>query len=189
MLNGYIFVPEAKGLSDGYSDNTLKHLANVAKAHRVHEIIIESNFGDGMFMQLLKPWLNRIYPCAVSEVRNHTQKEKRIIDTLEPVLMQHRLVVDPRVIMDDAESTESDPAYSMFYQLARLTNERGALRHDDRLDCLAIMVQYWNEQMDADAKLLEQKRREELLEQELRDFIEHASGGFGGRSEPTWCNW
>jgi hypothetical protein len=189
MLNGYIFVPESRGLRDGYSDATLRHLANVAKAHRVHEIVIEGNFGDGMFMQLLKPWLNRIYPCTISEVKHQQQKEKRIIDTLEPVLMQHRLIVDPRVIIDDAESTEKDPSYSLFYQMARLTDERGALRHDDRLDCLSIMVQYWNEQMDADAKLLEKQRQEELLEQELRDFIENAQGGLGDRQQATWCSW
>lgn len=190
MLNGYIFVPEARGLADGYSDKTLRHLANVAKAHQVNEIVVEANFGDGMFTQLLKPHLQRIYPVEVNEIKHNQQKEVRIIDTLEPVFMQHRLIVDPRVILDDDESTTKDPSYSLFHQIARITRERGALRHDDRLDCLAMMVAYWVEQMDADAKLLEAQRREELLEQELRTFIEHASGQEGGSGQvSTWCNW
>jgi hypothetical protein len=189
MLNGYVFVPECRGLSDGYSDKTLRHLANVAKAHKVNEVIVEANFGDGMFTQLLKPWLTRIYPVNVTEIKHSQQKEARIIDTLEPVFMQHRLIVDPRVILDDSESTEKDPSYSLFYQIARITRERGALRHDDRLDCLAMMVAYWLEQMDADAKMLEAQRKEELLEEELRTFIEHASGTEGQQQVSNWCNW
>lgn len=187
MLNGYIFVPELKGLTDGYSDATLKHLSSVARAHKVNEIIVESNFGDGMFVQLLKPHLQRIYPVTVTEVKHHQQKEARIIDTLEPVMMQHRLVVDPRVILDDFETAEHDLAYSLFHQMSRLTRERGALRHDDRLDVLSIMVAYWLEHMDADAQRLEAERQEELLDEELQRFIEEAGGiAIGDRN---WCHW
>lgn len=187
MLNGYIFVPELKGLTDGYSDATLKRLASAAKQHRVNEIIVEANFGDGMFTQLLKPHLQRIYPCTITEVKHSKQKELRIIDTLEPVMMQHRLVVDPRVINDDFDSASHNIQYSLFHQMARITKERGALRHDDRIDVLAIMVAYWLTQMDADAKELERQRTAELLDQELAKFIESAGGSVSKLS--NWCNW
>jgi hypothetical protein len=53
---------------------------------------------DGMFTHLFKPLVNSIHPCSFEEVRNHTQKERRIIDTLEPVMARHRLVICPSVI-------------------------------------------------------------------------------------------
>lgn len=176
MLNGYIFCPEIKGTADGYSDTTLRHLANVAKIHKVNEIVVEANFGDGMFVQLLAPHVNRTYPCTITEVRHSTQKERRIIDTLEPVMMQHRLIFDPRVIIEDEDTTRNDINYSLFHQMTRLTSERGALRHDDRLDCLSIMVAYWNSQMDADAAVIRKKQQQELLDLELQKFIEEAGG-------------
>ena len=106
MLNGNLFVPDAGGLQGGYSEETLELLAKKAKAHKVNRIIVESNFGDGMFNQLMTPILRKIYPCTIDEVRHNTQKEKRIIDTLEPVLNQHRLIVDPKVIKNDYESAQ-----------------------------------------------------------------------------------
>ncbi len=170
FLNGNIFVPEWRGLEGGYDETTMKSLAMVARKHQVNKIIVESNFGDGMFTELLKPHLNRIYPCNIEEVRHNTQKELRIIDTLEPVMMQHRLVFDPSVVEYDYQQNNGKLDYSGFYQMARLTKERGALRHDDLIDVLAIMVAYWNAYMAADQKKLEQERQAELLEEELRLF-------------------
>ncbi|WP_241824167.1 phage terminase large subunit [Salinivibrio kushneri] len=177
FLNGYVFLVESKGLLDGYAEKNLKHLAQVAKRHNVHKVIYESNFGDGMFGQLLRPVLNRVYPCNVEEVRHSTQKERRIIDTLEPTLMQHRLVVDYKVVEKDFEDTTNDVNYSLFFQMARLTAERGALKHDDRLDALAMAVNYWVEQMNADAQRIELEQRQEALEKELQDFLDYAQGG------------
>ena len=53
---------------------------------------IESNFGDGM-ATALKPIMAKIHPCEIEEVRHNIQKEKRIIDTLEPIMNTHRLVI------------------------------------------------------------------------------------------------
>lgn len=46
MLNGFIFVPDAGGLSGGYSQETLETLCRIAKDSKVNKIIIESNFGE-----------------------------------------------------------------------------------------------------------------------------------------------
>lgn len=62
-----------------------------------------------MFTQLLKPVLKKIYPCSIEEVKHTTQKEKRIIDTLEPVMTSHKLVINRSVIQQDYESTRSMP--------------------------------------------------------------------------------
>lgn len=184
MYAGNIFIPEVSGSRDGYTAETLATLAKTAKAHKVNAILIESNFGDGMFAQLLKPYLSRIYPCTVEEVRQNVQKERRIIDTLEPVLMQNRLVIDPKVITDDLAKCEQDLTYSLFYQMSRLTLDRGSLRHDDRLDAVAMAVAYWLTQMDADAKVLEAIRQEEELEKFLMEYVV----GFEGDGNELWMD-
>lgn len=147
-LLGKVFVPNFGGLHGGYEEANLIRLAEIAKEYKVNKVVVESNFGDGMFTSLLSPILNAIYPCAIDEVRNNLQKEKRIIDTLEPLMNQHRLVIDYSAIRRDVEHGLSAPKniyYSMMYQLTHLTSDRGSLAHDDRLDALAIGVQYWND--------------------------------------------
>ena len=191
MLNGNLFVPEAGGLQGGYSEETLTNLANIAKHHKVNYIIVESNFGDGMFNQLMMPVLRKIYPCTIEEVRHNIQKEKRIIDTLEPVLNQHRLIIDPKVIKNDFDSAQSYPPeqqlkYQLIYQLSRLTKDRGALTHDDRLDALSIAINYWVEQMAQDADEQIKTRRKDLVDKELELFKESYLKCTGKDVVNTW---
>lgn len=176
MLNGYLYVVDAGGVAGGYSESTLQHLTDLAKINKVNMVLVESNFGDGMFTELLKPYLLKTHPCTLEEVRHSKQKESRIIDTLEPVMNQHRLVVDPKVIQKDYDSVQSMPPdvgmkYMLTYQMTRITKVRGALAHDDRLDVLAMAVQYWVDQMAADADTEIRSRKEELLELELDKFM------------------
>lgn len=166
-LNGYLFVLEVGGTREGYSDSTLRQLANKAKIYGVNEIVVEGNFGDGMFSQLFKPVLNDIHPCSITEVKNFAQKEARIIDTLEPVMMRHKLIVHKQVIIDDYQIYENAPAYSLIYQMTRLSRDRGALAHDDRLDALCMAVAYWLEVMDRDEELGVLEQMEAKLEQWL----------------------
>ncbi len=181
MLNGYLFVVDAGGIQGGYSDEVLKALAVKAQKQKVNAIVVESNFGDGMFVELFKPILIKIHPCTVEEVRHNIQKERRIIDTLEPVMNQHRLVVDPKVIQHDYESAQKYPLesqlkYQMIYQMSRLTNQRGAITHDDRLDALSMAVAYWTEQMAQDADNRMKERKVDQIDAELRKFEESYMG-------------
>jgi len=175
MLNGQLFVTDAGGVKGGYSSETLQALAVIAKRGQVNEIIIESNFGDGMFTELFKPVLHKVYEVTVNEVRHSKQKELRIIDTLEPVMNQHRLVIDPKVIERDWQSvqnysTEKAPKYTLAYQMTRITKDRGALAHDDRLDALSMAIAYWVEQMASDADKAIYDRKEEMLMETLERF-------------------
>lgn len=179
MLNGFLFVHDCNGIKGGYGDNVLKELSLIAKRFKVNEVIIESNMGDGMFTELLKPVINAIYPVTINEVRHHIQKEKRIIDTLEPVLNAHRLIVDPIVVKNDFKSIvsypiESQNRYALFYQLSRITREKGSLLQDDRLDALSIAVNYWTEQMAINADLKIKDRKEDLIQEELEKFMNSA---------------
>ena len=182
MLNGYLYVRRCGGVAGGYSEEALQKLSMIAKEEQVNEIIVESNFGDGMFNQLITPVLSKIHPVTLSEVRHNTQKEKRIIDVLEPVMNQHKLVIDKKVIKQDYESTQHLPPeqslrYQLMYQLTRVTAERGALSNDDRLDSLAMAVQYWVDAMAQDADRQINSRREEMLMDEVNKVRQSASMG------------
>ena len=191
MLNGFLHVPAAGGIAGGYSNETLKSLAELAKEHKVNAVLIESNFGDGMFTELLKPHMLKTYPVSMEEVRHTKQKEARIIDTLEPVMNQHRLVIDPKVIQKDYETVQHLPPekaqrYMLIYQMTRITRQRGALAHDDRLDVLAMAVQYWVDQMAADVDSAMQERKNELLDAELDKFM---SGINTSSIRPSHSGW
>jgi len=161
----------------------------------VNQVLIESNFGDGMFMELLKPTLTKIYPCTIEEVRHNIQKEKRIIDTLEPVMNQHRLVIDQKALERDYQSVQHYPPelqsrYMLAHQMTRVTKEKGALAHDDRLDVLSMAVAYWVEQMAADVDIKMSDRKEELLDIELEKFMANAINPLSNPNEtnsyPMW---
>ena len=190
MLNGFLYVPACGGLDGGYTDQTLTKLATLAKDHKVNKLLIESNFGDGMFNELIKPFLRKIYPVSIEEVRHSVQKEKRIIQTLEPVMNQHRLVIDPKVIQDDFDSVQHRPPeqaqrYMLTYQMSRITTYRGSLAHDDRLDALAMGVKYWTDLMSADVDREMTDRKEQLLTDELDRFV----NGYNINSAPRANTW
>lgn len=173
-LNGQLYLMDAGGLMGGYDEKNLTYLATKAYENKVNLIWIESNFGDGMFTQLLKPVLGRIYPCTVEEIHHTGQKEKRIIDTLEPILNQHRLVVDQKLILKDNETEHKD--YRLFYQLTHLTKDRGSLLHEDRLEAVSMGVHYWVEHMAQTQDTAIEDHRSEALQKELDHFMEHVFG-------------
>ena len=188
LLHSQIFLLKQGGLQGGYSEDNLTFLAKLAKHYRVHKIKIESNFGDGMFTALFLPILKKIdYQCEVEEVRHNVQKEKRIIDTLEPVMNQHRLIVDKQLILDDYESIKKYPIdkqqqYSLFYQMTRITRDRGSLGHDDRLDSLAMLVTEFTEYMSQDIDENIKQRQDEEFEAE----IERVFGSFDDEESDGW---
>jgi phage terminase large subunit-like protein len=144
--SGYTFVHSCFGLLGGYEDHVLEFIAREAKRIRANRIVVESNFGDGMFARLLRPVLQRIYPCTIEEVRQSKQKEVRIIETLEPVMSGHRMIVHASVVDQDMrtrseESQERQRAKRLFHQMTRISAEKGSLMHDDKLDALAIAVE------------------------------------------------
>ena len=179
-LNGNLFLLASGGLRGGYSEVNLKKLTLIAKEYKVKQILVESNLGLGMFSELLKRYLGTIYPCSIEEVRHTKQKEVRIIDTLEPVMNQHRLCVDTDVILQDLATTESYPSetrsqYQLFFQLTRITKEKNSIRHDDRLDALAMAVQYFTESMALTEKKAIDMRLAEQWDLERR-FIQGEGG-------------
>ena len=175
MLNGNLYVTECLGLSGGYSDRVLERISRIARDHKINTIIVEQNFGGGMFSELLKPFLMRFHPCELKDVRNTKTKELRIIDTLEPVMNSHRLIIDRKVIEKDFRSNNNEPPerrlkLQLVYQLSRISRHKGSLVHDDLVDSLAGAVAYWTEYMAQDEDKNIRSRKDQLLMTHLQNW-------------------
>ena len=61
---------------------------------------------------------------------------------------QHKLIIDPKVWEYDYSSNpdaapEKRLEYMLGYQMSRMCRDKGAVKHDDRVDALAQGVQYY----------------------------------------------
>lgn len=209
--NGFLYLHEMRAYRDGYSDATLLDILRGCKKYNVTKLLIETNFGDGIVGELFKKHLQQTKQAIdVEEVRANVRKEDRIIDALEPVMNQHRLIIDKSVIEWDFNSNKDLPPeerllYMLFYQMSRMCREKGAVKHDDRLDCLAQGVKYYTEAMAISAyETVKVKRMEDwsdMLESWMDDpqaAVNHLALGFdldqrrkarglaGGRGTPVW---
>lgn len=209
--NGFLYVHEVRAYRDGYSDNTLLDILRGCKRYNATKLLVETNFGDGIVAELFKKHLQQTKQAIdVEEVRANVRKEDRIIDALEPVMNQHRLIVDRSVVDWDYNSNkdaapEERLLYMLFYQMSRMCREKGAVKHDDRLDCLAQGVKYFTDAMSISAyetvKLRRQEDFQDLLESWLDDPAQAANhmvlgfdldmrkkarGVSGKKSVPTW---
>ena len=164
---------------DGYSDQTLLDILKGCKKYGVTKLLIETNFGDGIVSELFRKHLQQTKQAIdIEEVRANVRKEDRIIDSLEPVLNQHRLVIDRSVIEWDFKSNpqaapEERLLYMLFYQMSRMCREKGAIRHDDRIDALAQGVQYYTDALGISAlEAIKNRKRNEwnsMIEEMIDD--------------------
>lgn len=179
QINGNLFLREIYASTDGYSDSTLCGILRMAKKFGATKCLIESNFGDGLVMEVMKKHaIEMRVGLEFEEVRSTTRKEDRIIDTLEPVLNQHRLVVDTRLVTWDYQSNndmapEERLPRMLMYQLTRMCREKGAVKHDDRLDCLSLGVKYFQDVMAVSQKEQDKRLRHDQWNHMLRAFIEN----------------
>lgn len=175
VLAGKIFLLDFGGVKGGYEEETLRQLADIAISLNVNEIVVESNFGDGAFTELLKPVVSEMSKAKdgksilISEIRSTQQKEKRIVEALEPVMMQHRLVVSKRALIKDQDK-KSD--YSFTYQMTHVTEARGSLKHDDIIDVVAMNVAYWVKNLAQNQKDQAKYYEEERIKKSLEKFME-----------------
>ena len=175
QLHGKLFCLAVGGLKGGYDDPTLRELALIAKKWKVRHVVIEANFGDGMYTKLISPVFSRIHKVTIEEVKHSIQKEARIIDTLEPVMNQHKLIMNMETVEKDIselmDNPERNQRYSFCHQLTRLTRLRGALKHDDRLDALSIAVDYYTESMDRDENKAHRDHETKLMQDEVQKHL------------------
>ena len=209
--NGFLYLHEVRAYRDGYSDSTLLDILRGCKKYNATTLVIETNFGDGIVSELFKKHLQQTKQrILIDEVRATVRKEDRIIDSLEPILNQHRLIVDRGVIDWDYNSNKEQPPelrllYMLFYQMSRMCREKYAVKHDDRLDCLAQGVKYFTDALSISAQEQINLRKREDWNDMIEAFIDdpqamtnhlvmgmdvnqrqQARGKAGGKSVPTW---
>ena len=93
------------------------------------------------------------------------------------MLNQHRLIIDRGVIDWDYASNKDSPAeerllYMLFYQMSRMCREKRAVKHDDRLDCLAQGVKYFTDALSISAQDQIQMRKKEEWDNMLAEFLD-----------------
>ena len=176
--NGFLYVHEIRAYRDGYSDTTLLDILRGCKKYNVTKLVIETNFGDGIVAELFKKHLQQTKQnIGVEEVRATVRKEERIIDALEPIMNQHRLIVDRGVVEWDYASNKDEAPekrllYMLFYQMSRMCREKYAIKHDDRLDSLAQGVKYFTDAMGISAMEVVKQRKMEEWSDMLQGFID-----------------
>jgi hypothetical protein len=176
--NGFLYVHEVRAYRDGYSDSTLLDILRGCKRYNVTKLLIETNFGDGIVAELFRKHLQQTKQgIDVEEVRATVRKEERIIDSLEPVMNQHRLIVDRGVVEWDYASNKDEAPekrllYMLFYQMSRMCREKFAIRHDDRLDSLAQGVKYFTDAMGISAQEVVNQRKRDEWNDTLQSFLD-----------------
>lgn len=201
-LHGRIFLLYVGGWRDGFGKPTLNAIAEALVTYKANKLWIEDNFGDGMFIQLLRPHIEQAWKkyndkrpsgkqhggTDVEGIRSsRTQKELRILSAMEPVTQGHRLVVSKRVVEQDhlnmlqVDGDEVRHHYSLFHQMTHLTRERDSLLHDDRLEAVAGLLTTYSEVLNIDPWDSVVRKAEDDMEEELRrllgdDFVDGTDG-------------
>ena len=175
FIHGYVIGMEMLALKGGISPENFDKLSAFAWKHQVNEIGVEQNHGYGAYAQAWRPVLLKYYedkdsrPPTIDDDWVSVQKELRIIDTLEPLIGRHRLIINSDVLLYDWESVQQYPMeqrviYTLVNQINKITRDRGALVHDDRLDSLAGGVRRFVDRMAVDEqKRIEAKKADENL--------------------------
>lgn len=179
FLAGNVFVLRVGGIPGGYDVEMMEYLANLAREYEVDVVSVEKNMGHGAFRVVMNPVLKRIHEnCQMIDDFVTGRKEKRIIETLGPVMGRGALIFDEDCIQQDHDSVQRYSAavrqtYSLFYQMSKVTAQAESLLHDDRLDALEALVRHFQAQIAQDQnKAVEQQRMKDHLAR-IKDPLGH----------------
>ncbi len=189
------FLMRSQSPGDEEELRVVRALIAIAVYFEVDRIVVESNFS--MFASVLAPILSEECEKAGLNIGIETKpakinKELRIVETLAPVLYDHRLVVDYQVIKDDYEkrrelSGDADESeYMLAYQLTRIMKRSRCLAHDDRLDSLASLVAECEDFMRLGHDAAIQRRRSSAEALRIEQYNKWAKGTllYKARHEP-----
>ena len=187
-LNSKIFLKKVMGIDGGYEPDVLNNIATLAQVHKIDTIVVESNFGDNMYSKMLEPYLRKLSPnTELEEVRATTNKENRIIDSIEPILNSHRLVLDKGILDSDLHISRDN---SLTYQLTHITREKDCLRHDDVIDSLAQLIAFMMEWLSDDEERGLEYHMEKEAEKALSYSLKFAAmmGSQKGKTHHNYAN-
>jgi len=174
MAASKIWIREVIGRPGGYTDEVYNWIIKQVVRWKPETISIEKNYGNGALEAAIRPLIARKHACTIEGVYEAGQKELRVIDTLEPIMGRGSLILDERLIQEDWERCKTYPAkdrivYSLVHQLVRITRDRGALIHDDKLEALAGTARHWIQQLEVDEEKEKVKAQKKAYEETLRD--------------------
>jgi hypothetical protein len=162
FAHGYVVIHELLGIQGGYDTPTLMQVCKLVNRYNINLIRYESNYGDGMFGKIMQPVISEhCGPVAIEEYRVSGQKEVRIVNALEPIMAQHRLVMDTEVLLSKENQM----------QLTRIQTKRGALKHDDRVDVLSAAVSFWTDALAIDPAREMEVRKEQEYKEKIKDWM------------------
>lgn len=172
-INGYVYVHLATGFPGGHDEESLLRILETAEEYGVKQIVVEPNYGDGMYTKAMISVAKREgYSIAIVDgERVLGKKEQRIIDSVEVPLANHRIIINKSVAADE----------EFIYQLTHITRDANCLRHDDRIDAFAGLIKLFRDQIQIDAKSkIENDNRKKFLE-EIKLFEQSWNNGLGNK--------
>lgn len=178
FLNGNIVLLDVGGLPGGYDLEKLDELAKRLTKFKIDGVTIEKNMGFGAFAAVFTPVLRKHLQCQIDEELVTGQKERRIIETLAPIMGRGALIVHPDVVERDSEDcARYSPAlrqsYSLFFQLSKMSAARNALLHDDRADAVEGVCRHFQKSVAIDqTKRIASQRASELAKL-MKDPLGH----------------
>jgi hypothetical protein len=183
---GWIAGMYVGGVPGGTTQGKLDQIINLAIKWECHDIIVEKNYGgDAWPNAITRTAFDKEWPVTVEQVWSAGQKELRIIDTLEPLLGAHKLVINTDVLNQDVHLAQKYPqekraVYQFMHQAKHITRERGALEHEDRLEAFSMAVKYLHDEM----KKLQTKDTPMQPPNRFKGFVKDSSGRwvFSGRA-------
>lgn len=140
-MYGRFYAHDVNGNRNGYKEENLKFILLEARKFGVRQIYIEDNFGDEILIALLKKVSSELrLSFSFIGFKSTANKEMRIIDTLEPIFNQHKIIFEERVICSSNRiSEEYGEEYSLIYQMLNARRETKQ-DHDDCIDCLTMAI-------------------------------------------------
>lgn len=164
--NGWIYCLWQGASLGGTSAPVLEEISGDCKKWGVNLVKIESNFGQDMLEDLLRPHLTTAGVKASIEMERAGQgfKEARIVQHLEPVMTGHRLVINAEILRRDFNvgydvEDAKKRFYRLTYQLTRMQKAKDAVKHDDRVEGLANLCKEFSFVL---------RRNEEQIEEDLK---------------------
>ena len=191
-LAGMLWIKGVYGMPGGADTDSLDLIARTLRHHNAREVTLETNndvYGAYQNMlevslrkHFLKPNEDALFPdgwmCSIVTVHNTEMKEARIIDTLEPIISSHRMVMDPSTLLTNEDDMENE----LQYQISRLCRERHCLKEDGKIDALQMLTAALLHTTKRDtAKAAERTRERDAKEAFARMFKRNEPP-----REPSW---
>lgn len=191
-LNGFIHFRRLGGLRGGASEQNFETLAKVARDTNATTMTVETNFGGDAYANSLQVHCNRLkiapdadplrpagWACNVETKHSHVKKEIRIIDSIEPWLGAHRVVITPEIaLMPDFQR-----------QITQICREGGSLENDDYADVFAGMLDDWTDmsRIDPNRRAGQDADSPEVQERIKKLMRKHGRGTVNwiGRGKPS----